>query len=57
MVGSVFDRHRGIVLRQGWRPVFAGLARRLLRVRAVRADRLPPRVIPAGAALDPARAP
>ncbi len=42
-----------VVLRQGRRPVLARLARQLLCRRAARADRLPPRAVPPGAALDP----
>ena len=43
VVRGVSDRHQRFVLRQSRRPVLPRLARRLLRARAVRADRLPAR--------------
>ena len=60
VVRGVPARHRRVVLRQGRRRVLAGLARRFYVARPVRADRIPPRTVPVGAALDaagPARPP
>ena len=57
LVGGVPRCHRHVVLRQGRRRVLAHLARHLLLRRPDRADRLPPRAVPHGAALDPARTP
>ena len=55
LVGGVPGGDRCHLLRQDRRPIFAHLARHLLRRRPRRADRLSSRAVPDGAPLDPGR--